>query len=268
MANQELSREMGMADRINRNVELLRYLGFSSLRRFQPGERAATRVRMKGVGTLHLRLGDSDFAAFKQVFVGGEYDFAAIGAARRRVDERYAAILRGGGVPVIVDAGANVGAASLWFAREYPAAQVVAVEPDPGNARLLRLNVAREPRVFVLEAAIAGTPGNVSLAGPGLGWAVQTVRSDDGPLPAITMDQAIATIPNGEPFIAKIDIEGFEADLFAGDTRWIDRTQVVIVEPHDWLFPGRGTSRSFQSAMGARNFELYISGENLIYVAP
>lgn len=256
---------MALADRVRRNVELFRYFGLGALRRFDGSP--VTRVTMKGVGPLHLRLADSDFAAFKQVFVGREYDLGAIGGAGQRVAARYDAILKTGRVPVIVDAGANVGAASLWFARNFPEAHVVAIEPDPENARLLRLNVAATPRVSVVEAAVAGTPGKVSLAGNGMGWAVQTVRSDAGSLPAITMDDAVATVANGDPFIAKIDIEGFESDLFAGDQGWIDRTPVIIVEPHDWLLPGRGTSQAFQAAMGSRQFELFISGENLIYVA-
>jgi hypothetical protein len=100
-----------------------------------------------------------------------------------------------------------------------------------------------------------------------MGWAVTTVRTETGGLAAITMDDAIASVPNGAPFIAKIDIEGFEADLFAGDLAWIDRMALVMIEPHDWLFPGKKTSRTFQSAMGDRDFELFISGENLVYVA-
>ena len=258
---------MAFSDRVQRNVELLRYCGLSSLKRFAPGHSPVTRVRMKGVGDVHLRLGDSDFAAFKQVFAGREYDLRVVGGAYARVAERYRSILDGDRVPVIIDAGANVGAASLWFARAFPEAQVVAIEPDPENARLLRLNVACEGRILVLEAAIAGESGRVSLAGNGLSWAVQTIRSDDGELPAVTMEQALASVQNGELFIAKIDIEGFELDLFAGDQDWIERASVVIVEPHDWLFPGRATSRTFQAAMGQRNFELFISGENLIYVA-
>jgi FkbM family methyltransferase len=258
---------MTLLDRIRRNVELLHYCGIGSLRRFTRAGSPVTRVTMKGIGPIHLRLADSDFAAFKQVFVGREYDLRAIGGAGRRVAARYQAIHTAGRVPVIVDAGANVGAASLWFARTFADARIIAIEPDPENARLLRLNVAGTSRISVLEAAIAGSSGKVSLAGEGMGWAVQTVRSESGELPAITMNEALATIPNAEPFIAKIDIEGFESDLFAGDQGWIDRTPVIIVEPHDWLLPGRGTSRTFQAAMGVRNFELFISGENLIYVA-
>ena len=67
-------------------------------------------------------------------------------------------------------------------------------------------------------------------------------------------------------FIAKIDIEGFEKDLFSSNLGWIDRAEMVIIEPHDWMLPGQQSSATFQRAMGSRDFELFISGENLIYV--
>jgi hypothetical protein len=72
-------------------------------------------------------------------------------------------------------------------------------------------------------------------------------------------------VPSGELLIAKIDIEGFESDLFAADTDWIDQTTVLIIEPHDWMLPGQGSSRTFRAAMGPE-FDMLVSGENLVFV--
>jgi hypothetical protein len=73
-------------------------------------------------------------------------------------------------------------------------------------------------------------------------------------------------VPNAQVFIVKIDIEGFEADLFSANLDWLDLADVVIIEPHDWMLPGQGSSRTLQVAMAARPFEVLLSGENLIYV--
>jgi hypothetical protein len=154
---------MSILSKIRRNFELFRYFGLGSLNRFLHRRDPVTILSMKGVGRVHLRLANSDFAAFKQVFVGREYDLSAIGGARGRVDARYQAILDAGKTPIVIDAGANVGAASLWFARAFPQAAIVAVEPDPENARLLRLNTAGAPHVLIREAAIAGEHGRVAL---------------------------------------------------------------------------------------------------------
>jgi FkbM family methyltransferase len=166
---------------------------------------------------------------------------------------------------VILDAGANVGAASLWFKAQFPEAWIVAVEPDPGNADVLRCNLNGRDRAVVLEAAIGATPGYVSLVPAVMSWAVRTERASMG-CPVVTVDRAVGTVPCGELFIAKIDIEGFEHDLFSENLEWLDRAAVVIIEPHDWLLPGALTSRTFQAAFGSRCFEIFQLAENLVYV--
>jgi FkbM family methyltransferase len=212
-------------------------------------------------GTMEARPGNSDIQTISQVFGRREYDLASIGAFSR-INARYLEILESGRKPIIVDAGANIGAATRWFETLFPQAIIVAVEPDPGNAAVLRRNA---PSAVVFEAAIGASGGHVSLTGYDQGWAVETHRAEAG-CPVVTMDQAFAAVRGGEPFIAKIDIEGFEEDLFSANLDWLDEVTVTIIEPHDWRFPGRGTSRKFQQAFGIRPFELYLKGENLIYV--
>lgn len=221
------------------------------------------RIDIRGVGGLSIRPGDSDFQTLRQVFRNQDYQIV-IESVARRVRARYDAILAAGRRPVIVDAGANIGAAARWFRQQYPDAAVVAIEPDPANVTMLRTNVA-DTDIHVLDAAIGSEAGFATLLHNGGSWAVQTERASSG-MRIVTVDQAIADIPAGELFIVKIDIEGFESDLFASNTEWIDQAFVIYVEPHDWLFPGEGTSRPFQRELGRRDFELFIRGENLIYV--
>jgi hypothetical protein len=80
------------------------------------------------------------------------------------------------------------------------------------------------------------------------------------------MKEAFSRIPNGMPFIAKVDIEGFESDLFSQATEWLSETFVVHIEPHDWMMPGKGTSLTFQRAMAEHKYEMFLAGEILTYV--
>jgi hypothetical protein len=123
--------------------------------------------------------------------------------------------------------------------------------------------------IKVVEAAIGSRPGLVSLANPfGEAWAVQTTRSDaeEGVRVRTIPELVAAEGPSAQLFIVKIDIEGFEDDLFRTNLGWIDETTSIIVEPHDWMLPGKGTSINFRRALAERGFELLVSGENLIYV--
>ena len=235
-------------------------------RRLRPAATSPDRASVAGIGTVWLRPGTTDDEVFRQVFSGREYELRSL--------RRYAAILAhhdamlaAGRTPVIVDAGANIGAASLWFSAAFPRAHVVAVEPDAGNAAMCRRNCTGRPAIDVVEAAIGSMPGGVTLHNPsGKAWAPRSERSAGGEIRIVTIPDMVAAVPNGRLFIAKVDIEGFESDLFAANTGWIDDIAVLIIELHDWMRPGGGTSFALQQAMAERRFEIVISGENLVYI--
>jgi FkbM family methyltransferase len=223
---------------------------------------------IRGFGSVRVRTDSTDEFVFLQVFSHRQYDLSRF-AQETRISAEYNNILSNGGLPVIVDAGANVGAAAIWFATKYPKGRIVAVEPDPTNAAMCRLNTQRFPMVKVVEAAIGSRPGLVSLANPfAAACAVQTIRSDaEKGVRVRTIPELVAAEgPSAQLFIVKVDIEGFEDDLFETNLGWIDETAAIIIEPHDWMLPGKGTSVNFRRALAERGFELLISGENLVYV--
>lgn len=226
---------------------------------------AAVRFTVKGVGPIHARPKSGDVSIVRQIFGERQYDLSGF-RQNAAIESRYQALLAQGVRPVIVDAGANIGMSSIWFAQRFPEAEVIAIEPDPGNAALCRLNVAAFPNVTVREAAIGSTGGQVTLSVEGRkACAVETVRGEAGGVEVITVEAA-RPAPANRLFIVKVDIEGFEEDLFSANLDWLDEADVVIVEPHDWLFPDRSTSATFQSAMASGAFQLLILGENLVYV--
>jgi FkbM family methyltransferase len=222
-------------------------------------------VSVKPFGPIHMRAGESDVAAIRQVFRDGGYGLDFTSPTGLRILRRYNEILQNGKNPVIVDAGANIGAATLLFHSQFPEAHIVSIEPEPGNFSILRKNVQGKSRVTALQAAIGATEGFVSLKNEGLGWAARTERASKG-VPAVSMKTAFNSVANSAPFMAKIDIEGFEYDLFSSNVDWLDETFVVHIEPHDWMLPGQWTSRTFQREMGRRDYEVVICGESLTYV--
>lgn len=219
---------------------------------------------VSGKRALTVRRGSSDLDVCRQIFRDEQYR-VIYAPYLERLARFEARMLSRGKVPVILDLGANVGAAALWFHDAFPKAHIVSVEPDPANAALARRNIAGLDRIEVVEAAIGSTPGHVSVNSDTDPFAVTTERADSG-CPVVTVKEAIARVPNGELFIAKVDIEGFEDDLFAEATDWIDQAAMLYIEPHDHIFPDRGSSASFQRAMGTRDFDVLIKGENLIYI--
>jgi FkbM family methyltransferase len=254
---------MGIVSAISNNLQDARALGWGFL-----GRQLAKGVHhwtIPGVGPATLRPGTTDAEVFRQVFTHREYDLSRL----RRLDQvraMYDAILEEDRVPLIIDAGANIGVASLWFAHQFPRAQIIAIEPEPANAALCRQNVSTLTQIRVEEAAVGASAGYITLDNPAQkAWSPRSERSDHG-IPIVTIGDLVASVPRAELLIAKIDIEGFESDLFAANLKWLDAARVVIVEIHDWMMPGRQTSFSLQRAMADRQFEMMICGENLVYI--
>jgi len=222
-------------------------------------------IAVGGTSGVWVRGRDSDIDTLRRIFMHRDYEIPSA-PVRERLLARYQAILSDGKHPVIIDAGANIGGSALWFAQLYPDAIILAVEPDPATIDMLRRNVGHLPRVRIVPAALGGTMGQVELVPGHSSDATRTIRSDTG-LQLTTIGELVAAVPDGVPLIAKIDIEGFEADVFAGNTDWIDAFFAIFVELHDWMLPGQRSSGSFQAAIGARDaFEVFLKGENLIYV--
>ena len=258
--------DLKLGKRAMDNLRDFRHMGAGyGLRHIHGRSHRPFKVHVKGVGSVTLRPQSSDPEVFSQIFARHDYDlryfpqFERIAAYSRAIVER-------GRRPLILDLGANNGASALWFALLFPEAKVVAVEPEPNNAAICRENTQGHD-VEVLAVAIGSTSGSVDLETAGEEWACVTSRNERGSVLVRTVDDIVAAQSDDyELFIVKIDIEGFEGDLFADNTGWVDQAKVVIIEPHDWMFPGQLTSRNFQRVLGAGAFEVVISGENLIYV--
>jgi FkbM family methyltransferase len=197
---------------------------------------------------------EADVGVVYQVFNCRDYDLTRL--------KRYPEIQRyyeQAKAPLIVDAGANIGASAVWFAQTYPRASVTAIEPHAGNFELLNKNTAGLS-VKNLRGAIASKPGSIRLFDPGEGeWGFRTGGKGEGlgEVPAFTVDQLV----RDDPFILKIDIEGGEADLFEGEA--FAMFPVLIIELHDWLMPRGGTSKSFLAWHASQDRDFVHIGENV-----
>jgi len=216
---------------------------------------------------IHFRRGTSDEPMIGQIFHNNEY---AIAGRLRRGPEITAFLADRsafGQRPLIIDAGANIGASAVYFALAFPTARIVAIEPEERNFRLLQKNVEGLD-VRCLHAALAAHPGHVKVVDPGEdNWGYRTEPAESGipcvSIPEIYQQERSATV---FPFVVKIDIEGAEAEVFASNVGWLDQTPLVIVEPHDWLLPKRGTSRTFLQCVAGKPRDFIIVGENIYSV--
>ena len=218
---------------------------------------------------VEVREGGSDWMTFDQVFIDEDYDLRPL-ARFDEVRRYYQQLVSAKRIPLIVDLGANTGYSALYFQMTWPDARVVAVEPEPENFELLARNVRANKNIDTLQAAVASRAGKLHIADPTVPKnAIRTAADGTGAeVAAVTMDSLVDRYraQGCEPFIAKLDIEGAEGELFSANLDWIDQFPLISVELHDWLYPGQGTSRNFLKSMAERDRDFVYLDENVFSI--
>jgi FkbM family methyltransferase len=142
------------------------------------------------------------------------------------------------GVRWIVDLGANAGVTVAHNALRFPAARIVAVELDPGNAEAARVNTRPwADRVEILQGAVWERDGEVTYeheTGHEYGFRV-TGGAGGSTTRALSMATILSRIPAGERVdYVKMDIEGVEACLLSGPAAdWTARIDSISLQVHD-----------------------------------
>lgn len=200
-----------------------------------------------------LRIPTSDIPTYKQVFINKEYDFFVTKQPM-----------------VIVDAGANIGLASIYFANKFPDAKIIAIEPEASNFEVLKKNVAQYPNIVPVHAALWDKNETINLIDPGLGkWGFMTVGNESPEseigknchvVPAMTVKKIMQDNDLKKIDILKIDIEGAEKEVFRDTSSWIESVDSIIVELHERM--KEGCNRSFYCGSNGFDNEWH-QGENV-----
>ncbi len=217
------------------------------------GDAGERLVRPPGaVHPVAIRLRTSDIPTYREVFLQQAY----------RISLRQAPA-------VIVDAGANIGLTSVYFAIRYPAARIIAVEPEASNFALLKANTSSYANVTPVRAALWKENTGIDVIDPGKGkWGFQTVANGERPglqrVPGMTVDALMDSCGLDAIDVLKIDIEGAEKEVFADASAWIDRVSVLMVELHERM--KTGCNRAVYAATGGFTTE-WVQGPNNVGMA-
>jgi FkbM family methyltransferase len=205
-----------------------------------------------------------DTGVLKQIFEDKQYDFDWLVQAKL-IFAIYDRCIAAGRSVLIVDAGANIGASCVWFQLKFPKASVLAIEPDPENCALLQLNNAGKD-VQLFQGGLANERRKLFLNDPGESdWGFRVEASGKCEIDCIGPEDVVdySDSLGAALLILKLDIEGSEAMVFEGECEWVDSVPLIVIELHDWLFPGQKTSSNFLRVMNEKNFDLVTHGENI-----
>jgi FkbM family methyltransferase len=212
--------------------------------------------------TIFLRNHTSDVLVYTEIIERNEYDFSV------RNEPKY-----------IIDAGANIGMASIYFANKYKKAKIIAIEPEEENFKLLKLNTENYSNITTIKGALWDRIGEISLFDTGsdnygfmVGTNVHALKPTTKMIKhltrAVTVEEIMKLFNIEYIDIIKIDIEGSEKEVFYSCENWIHKTRCIIVELHERM--KKGCNKAFykniklSDHIGMYGENIYLSKENYI----
>ncbi len=172
-----------------------------------------------------------------------------LGAFERWETGAFRRLLRPG--MCCVDVGANVGYFTLLAARRVgPTGKVFSIEPSPyaadrlnrtlddnkiSNVRIERCGLGRSRGEVILYDAIVGNHSPTMLGDPGSSGRMVTLR---------TLDECMLEWAIDRIDLLKVDVEGYEPDVFAGAKRVLSegRVRAILCEFNSHWLTRAGTS--------------------------
>jgi FkbM family methyltransferase len=141
--------------------------------------------------------------------------------------------------PRIIDAGAHLGLASLFFLYRYPGCTLTSIEPNPALAALLKQNLAAWQNAEVREAALSTSEGfsdfHVTSDNP---FNVTGGISNREDADRAVTQLRVATLNAAQLLSApvdlmKLDVEGHEYQLLPLEIFRPDHIKNLVIEFHD-----------------------------------
>lgn len=145
--------------------------------------------------------------------------------------------------PTIIDVGAHIGLTTLYFAKHFPTAQIISLEPNPITYKILEENVWQnhlEGRVTCLSKAISGQASKQSFwlnSNPNdwqLNSNLNPTTWTNQPLPNSVQVETItlSSLLNQPVDLLKIDVEGNEFQLIKEAQRQLHNVGQFLIEFH------------------------------------
>jgi len=162
--------------------------------------------------------------------------------------------------PLLIDGGAHIGLASLYFSRQYPQSKIVAFEADPAIARVAKNNLdalgchqveVHSKAVWIHEDGVC-----FDASGDDAGHVCSDLRPGKERIPSIRLRSELC----GQPVdLLKLDIEGAEFDVIRDCRDVLSNVRQAIVEIHK-LDDHSGSLGDLLKVFDDHNFQ-YVLGD-------
>jgi FkbM family methyltransferase len=204
----------------------------------QRGTQASTNLR--GVAWT-LTDGPSFAHAFNCYFVREEYRFETAAAS-----------------PLVIDCGANLGVSVRYWKHLFPAARVIALEPDEAAFTALSENCRGLEDVRLLKKAAWTEETRIGFAVAGNdGGHLALLTEREHPVPVVAVDAVrLADLITETVHLLKLDIEGAELDVLSDCASKLLMVERMFVEFHSFVRKPQMLSR-LTTIIESAGFRMY-----------
>lgn len=162
----------------------------------------------------------------------------------------------------IVDLGANVGLASIYFKTQYTNANVYAVEMEPDNYLQLKKNIKQFKNTYPIFGAIYDEQKDITISNTELAYNFKIGKDTENQIDALTvatltMHDLIANHHIEEIDLLKIDIEGAEQRVLGYHNQWLSKVNSILIELHEPY-----TVEDLKKDLAPYNFEIHTPQDN------
>ena len=184
------------------------------------------------------------------------------------VEKKFNKILIEKRVPLIIDCGSNICSSTEYFCRVFKNIFPILIEPNSNSSSFGRKNL-NVKNFMLINSPISSEKKIVKFddtLDDNRASKISEIKGTE--ISTITVNEILNEHNTKIPFIIKIDIEGYEDDLFKSNYEWLDSFKIIIIEIHDWMMPGEAVSFNLFKAINSfrKKRDVIISGENLIFV--
>ena len=135
--------------------------------------------------------------------------------------------------PHIIDAGCNIGLATIYLSSLYPNARFTLIEPDPDVFACLKYNIESQDikKAILVNAAISNTDGQLEFRSEG-GASGRLVANGKGNRTVRAI--RLSSVLNHPVEFLKMDIEGAELDVLEESQTKLMNVKRMFIEYHSF----------------------------------
>jgi len=171
--------------------------------------------------------------------------------------------------PYIIDGGANIGLATIYFKRLYPFSEIIAFEPDPDIFKILKNNILSFgfDKIELIEKGLWNKNEIVAFKSEGADAGL--VAELDNTITSTNKIEVVSLRPyiNRTVDFLKLDIEGAETLVLEDIEDDLDKVVRIFVEYHSFVGQKQSLNKVIDILTKA-NFRLYISSPGVSSKSP